>query len=408
MRLRQTQTDPAALAARLNDGIGLSSSRVLSSEGDDLNRSRYFSLKAGLEMTAIIDADRASEPNLDYNSDTLAQGRDPIWLCERLSVIQREAKRARARAIYRSAQDVLGLIQRCNVHMPIDWLRVDGRLFVLNKLLNQYEAGLSEIEITLDVDSAQDTAAASAAEPDFIGPVLDTPAEILSETQSDTFGDPAFKDAKQTLRALLPHASNDETAALSRLMDIDLTPAPMPVPVTVTEQAPAPASSDPALIIAADRIEWIMPGLMQRLFELGRQYGKIFSVSHSLDDVLIDAGSADRVQTRLFDQLSDVIASNLPLQGVGRLDISASDDALQISGSGFDTFSTPLTERVPDRVAETLDVLARNLDPNAVPTESLPTPPRPPMITADTEGELRAQLAALMDVGLADFSGTDQ
>lgn len=392
MRLRQTQTDPATLAARLNDGIGLSSARVLSSEGDDLNRSRYFSLKAGLEMTAIIDADRASEPNLDNNSDTLAQGRDPIWLCERLSVIQREAKRARARAIYRSAQDVLGLIQRCNVHMPIDWLRVDGRLFVLNKLLNQYEAGLSEVEITLDVDSALDT----VAEPELIGPVRVTTA--------DTHIDPAFTDAKQTLRALLPHASDDEAAALSRLMDIDLTPPPM------AETAPdvTAASVDTAPIIAVDRIEWIMPGLMQRLLELGRQYGKIFSVSHSLDDVLIDAGSADRVQTRLFDQLSDVIASNLPLQGVGRLDISATDDALQISGSGFDAFSVPLTERVPDQVADRLDVLARDLDPEDGSFELLPTPARPPMITADTEGELRAQLAALMDGGLADFSGADQ
>ena len=139
MRLRQTQTNPATPVSRLDDGIGVSSVRSSTPEGDDLNRSRYFSLKAGMEMTAIIDADRSAQSN----SDKLAKGRDPIWLCERLSIIQREAKRARARAIYRSAQDALGLIQRCNVHMPIDWLRVDGRLFVLNKLLNQYEAGLN-------------------------------------------------------------------------------------------------------------------------------------------------------------------------------------------------------------------------------------------------------------------------
>jgi hypothetical protein len=364
----------------------------LTPEGDDLNRSRYFSLKAGMEMTAIIDADRPSHSGPDTHSDKLAQGRDPVWLCERLAIIQREAKRARARAIYRSAQDALGLIQRCNVHMPIDWLRVDGRLFVLNKLLSQYEAGLSEIEIICDADSA-------ASEPDLIGPVH------IAAANSDTDADPAYTDAKQTLRTLLPHASEDEAAALSRLMDVDLTP---PVVAATAPDDRASAAVDTPPIIAVDRIEWIMPGLMQRLLELGRQYGKIFSVSHSLDDVLIDAGSSERVQSRLFDRLSDVIASNLPLQGVGRLDISATDDALHISGSGFDGFAIPLTERVPDRVAETLEVLARNLDPATAPDNALPTPPRPPMITADTEGELRAQLAALMDGGLADFRGPDQ
>jgi hypothetical protein len=363
--------------------------RLSTPEGDDLNRSRYFSLKAGMEMTAIIDADRSAQPA----SDKLAKGRDPLWLCERLSIIQREAKRARARAIYRSAQDALGLIQRCNVHMPIDWLRVDGRLFVLNKLLNQYEAGLSEIEITCDADSAPSVADG----PELIGP--------LYVNTADNEADPDYTGAKQTLRTLLPHASADEAAALSRLMDVDLTPPE--VAETESDNHTA-ATVDAPPIIAVDRIEWIMPSLMQRLLELGRQYGKIFSVSHSLDEVLIDAGSSDRVQNRLFDRLSDVIASNLPLQGVGRLDISATDDALHISGSGFDGFAIPLTERVPDRVAETLEVLAHNLDPATAPDNAVPTPPRPPMITADTEGELRAQLAALMDGGLADFRGSDQ
>lgn len=377
MRLRQTQTKKAALAARHNRGTGLSDACLAATEGDDLNRSRYFSLKAGLEMTAIIDADRSQT-----QSETVSQGRDPLWLCERLSIIQREAKRARARAIYRSAQDALGLIQRCNVHMPIDWTRVDGRLFVLNKLLGQYEAGLTDVETEF--------------------------ALVVQAPLSDAHipDEQAQTHAKETLSSLLPHASADEHAALSRLMDIDLTPAPEretdPVSDITDDADNLTSLSDTPQIISVDRIEWIMPGLVQKLLEFGRHYGKVFSVSHSLDDVLIDAGSADRVQTRLFDRLSDLIASNLPLQGVGRLDICASANELLISGSGFDAFAVPLTERVPNRIEETLETIAREIDTHPV------TPPRPPMITDDTEAELRAQLAALMDGGLADFRGDDR
>jgi hypothetical protein len=371
MRLRQTQTKKAAFAVPHTHGTGLSGTAI--TEGDDLNRSRYFSLKAGLEMTAILEADRTEK-----NTGKLSKGRDPLWLCERLSVIQREAKRARARAIYRSAQDALGLIQRCNVHMPINWTRVDGRLFVLNKLLGQYEAGLMDVETEIGL-------------------------EALSPLAPNTLPDEqARTEAQQTLNELLPHASQQEQAALSRLMDVDIAPRPYrdeePV-LNTQDDTEAPAThSDTMDALSVDRIEWIMPGLVQSLLEFGRSYEKIFSVSHSLDDVLIDAGTAEAVQTRLFDRLSDLIASNLPLQGVGRLDISASSNALLISGSGFDDFAIPLAERVE----ETLETIASSLDPEPV------TPARAPMITEDTEAELRAQLAALVDGGLANFNEADQ
>lgn len=357
MRLRQTQTEKAAIAAHPTHGTDISEPITATTQGDDLNRSRYFSLKAGSEMAAILDADRTIT-----TTEPLSKGRDPVWLCERLGIIQREAKRARARAIYRSAQDVLGLIQRCNRHMPIDWTRVDGRLFVLNKLIGQYEAGLLDVE----------------AEIRLVDPTILT-GEIKPPAQT-------YSGAKETLETLLPHASEQERLALSRLMDIDLSPA--------IETETDPVSTE---AVSVDRIEWIMPGLVQKFLELGREYGKIFSVSHSLDDVLIDAGAADIVQARLFEQLSDLIASNLPMQGVGRLDICASGNALMISGSGFDAFAIPF----PERVEETLETIARDIDPGPM------TPPRAPMITDDTEAELRAQLAALMDGGVATFKGVD-
>lgn len=358
-------------------GTGLSASGQRNEEGDDLSRSRIFSLKAGAVMAEIVDASR--EPTMPKG--LVAPGRDPAWLCERLSLIQREAKRARARAIYRSAQDVLTLIQRCNTHMPINWTQVDGRLFVLNKLLMQYEAGLTELE-------------------ELTPPVLLQASDdsVGEDAAAGLAFDPVHEIAKQTLTCLLPHASGDERAALQRLMNVDLTPltAEAERSVPVPSDKPVPGSdadaSDPAQpATTADRLEWIMPDLVQNLLELGRQFGKIFSVSHSLDDVLIQPDSADEIYDRLFTALSDLIAGPLPLQGVGRLDISASATHLHISGSGFDPVILPLTERIETAHGETGPIDAERSAPAHAP--AIPQP----RITDDTEEDLRAQLSALMD-----------
>jgi hypothetical protein len=371
MRLRQTQTRSAAPTARQNNGIGLSDVSVNASDGDDLKRSRYFSLKAGQEMAAIIDADR----KISLTGE-IVKGRDPVWLCERLSTIQREAKRARARSVYRSAQDALNLIQRCNAHMPIDWTRVDGRLFVLNKLLGQYEEGLSEVESEMAVDTA-----------DF--------------TVTQPTIDEAQTSAKQTLTTLLPHASEAEHAALNRLMDLDLTSEP-----SVESPSDLETASEKPGAVSVDRIEWIMPDLVQKLLEIGRQYGKVFSVSHSPDDVLIEAGSEDVIYARLYERLSDVIASNLPLQGLGRVDINASSNELHISGSGFDSFAIPFPERIEETADDAPQSIASDID---IEFDVDPiTAPLSPMITDENEAELRAQLAALMDVGMADLESLNR
>jgi len=303
-------------------------------------------------MIAIINADRPSEPQTPLGPKRpVAKGRDPVWLCERLTIIQREAKRARARAVYRSAQDVLGLIQRRNAHMPIDWTRVDGRLFVLNKLLGQYEEGLSDLEVLNKAESGM---------PDLID------------------FDPVHELAKDTLMSLLPHASEAEQAALMRLTDIDLSSVieqsiePTPPPDETSEPTSQDAHGVP--------IEWIMADLVQRLLCVGRDYGKILSVSHSLDDVHVAEGTLSDVDDRLFERLSEVIAGSLPLQGVGRLDLGPSPAGLIVSGSGFPAFDIPLPERVFE-------------------TGEAPVTAPAPRITEDTEAELRAQLAALMDGG---------
>jgi hypothetical protein len=158
--------------------------------------------------------------------------------------------------------------------------------------------------------------------------------------------------------------------------------------------------------VSVDRIEWIMPDLVQKLLEIGRQYGKVFSVSHSLDDVLIEAGSEDVIYARLYERLSDVIASNLPLQGLGRVDINASSNELHISGSGFDSFAIPFPERIEETADDAPQSIASDID---IEFDVDPiTAPLSPMITDENEAELRAQLAALMDVGMADLESLNR
>ncbi len=379
MRPRQTHRHEPAPGGPLGrasaHGLSSSATAVL---GDDLSRARQFARTAGGEMQTIVEAsrDRAAK------AGALAPGRDPAWLCERLSIIQREAKRARALAVYRSAQDALTLIQRCNVHMPIDWTRVDGRLFVLNKLLGQYATGLDELE--------QPETQPSETKPEEIR--VDIAPVPVSE---DRVFDPVHEIAKSTLSSLLPHASEQERTALSRLMDLDLSPVGESLPeeadledMTAGEPAEFTPETTTAETPRAECLEWIMPGLVQELMEVGRQYGKMFSVSHALDDVMIEPGTADGVRDRIHARLCDLIASNLPLQGVGRIDIKVCHEGLLLSGSGFESFELDLPERV-----ELLDAPDHS--------EETPSPqPAPRMITDETEADLRAQLGALMDGAL--------
>ena len=302
--------------------------------GDDMGRARSFCDDARLRMDQIVRAarDTASDP-----------GRDPHWLCERLALIQQGAKRARARAVYRSAQDVLSLIHCNGPHLPIDWCQVDGRLLVLNKLIGQYADGVAEVE---DACRVPDRAATGTLD--------------------------AHARARDTLKDLLPHASEGERTALRRLVDWR-----MDAPETETE-AHAPVPSAPRFAL-----EDSLPDLVQRLLGHGRDYGKTLSVSYALDGVTLEAGARDAAVGALWDALAPRIAADLPLQGVGHLDIAASNAGLRVSGTGFAAFEIALEDQTPARTA-------------------LASAPQPkPMITPDTEADLRAQLAALLDGGAA-------
>lgn len=355
---RESDCSATRLAAR-RIGSNLSAKTA---DGDDLTRARLFCLAARSEMTEIIDADRSDARQSAKAVQRPLRGRDPVWICERLDAIQRHAKRARARAVYRSAQDVMALIERSNDHLPIDWIRVDGRLFVLNKLLSQYEDGLQEVAPTSDIsERVADARRRSSVETDAV-------------------------IAKTTLTTLLPHAAPDERAALTRLMDIDLSVSDVQPSDTdalaLSKDNIAEPSNSPETRgdDGVEPIDFMLPALMQRLLGVGQQFGKVLSLSHALDDVWITKIQRDAVETILFDRLSELITGSLPLQGVGRLDIGQAETGLAISGSGFEAFTLGL----PDNALQPAPIID-------------PVPQPAPRITDETEVDLRAQLAALMD-----------
>ncbi len=297
-------------------------------EGDDIGRARTFCDRSRVAMDAIIFASRETDQ---------CDGRCAHFLSGHLSDIQTGAKLARARAVYRSAQDAQDAIQSRGPHLPIDWRRVDGRLLVLNKLLGQFEAGVAEME---------DAFAARAPE-------------------SNTAPLASNDSVRDTLFELLPHAGEAERAALLRLIrwrDRESGP-----------QAQEAEPSEPLVALSDSMGERI-----QGWLSLGRDYGKSISVSYGLDDVALTEDARDDLLARLDARLTDVIMSSMPLQGIGHLDITADATALCVTGSGFAPFRVVFDEDTDRHV---------------------PTPPRRAMITPDVEAELRAQLGALMEPG---------
>ncbi len=317
--------------------------------GDDLPRARRFCDKARVEMDAILYAERNTASDL---------GRDPHWLCERLTLIQHGAKLARARAVYRSAQEAMRLIHCHGPHMPIDWSQVDGRLITLNKLLSQYHDGLVEVESEIAFNPAPETRA--KRQPERPEPSL----EACNDTK-------AYVQAKETLSALLPLTGLREREALQQLIT---------VPTTV-EMFTTP---DPELSLELEQtpsvsLETEMPDLVQRLLGHGRVYGKTLSVSYALEAVRVCEGSRAQILDALWNGLEPRIAADMPLQGVGHIDIVPEGSVLQVSGSGFAPFTVSLGDN----------------DGQSAHAGPIPAP----RITPDTEDDLRAQLSALLTGG---------
>ncbi len=296
--------------------------------GDDIGRARAFCDRSRIAMDAIIHASRQTDQ---------CEGRCAHFLSEHLCDIQTGAKLARARAVYRSAQDAQAAIQSRGPHLPIDWRRVDGRLLVLNKLLGQFESGVIEMEEAFRARQPESQPNAPLASNDSV---------------------------RDTLFELLPHAGEGERAALLRLIrwrDRESGPQAMD----------HSESAEPKVGLSDSMAERI-----QGWLSLGRDYGKSISVSYGLDEVALTQDACDDLLSRLDARLTDVIMSSMPLQGIGHLDIGADDTALLVTGSGFEPFRVVF---------------------DAAKDAHIPTPPRRAMITPDVEAELRAQLGALME-----------
>lgn len=369
----------------------------LSAEGDDLRRARDYCTQARMTMDAILMADRQHERS---------KGRDRHWLSERLADLQRGAKRLRALAIYRSTQDVLNVVQGRHAHAPVNWAIVDGRLVVLNKLIQQYTDGLSEVwaetgdmrseEVATHPSEDLSESSDEAEAHDRHGPVLTRYGHLQKDHPTRRSITPTLasntpsavertEQAAATLQSLLPHASEAEREALQSLIDYS---GSVSSPSTGMTEEP-PCDTGPSVDSEGDHVDLVsvMPDLVQTLLEEGREFGKALSVSYALEGVILCETARSSLLQRLHLRLSDLIAGPMPLQGIGHLDLTAEGNGLSISGSGFEPF--------------TIDIIV-NAEQRSEPDDS-----PAPRINETTEDELRAQLAALMDGGM-NVQATDE
>ena len=334
--------------------------------GDDLIFAQKFTRTAadGLALLVEMDDPRASQ--------------ESSVVIDMMTTMQRGAKRLRARNIYTGAQEVLSALHHN------DDATLDGRIKSLGSLVTEYARGLEEL--------------------------LDTPRTAANATASDK-----WDIARETLNQLLPVASPDDADMLSRLMrapvtlatvqpdiDVELTEAEI-VPFTKLESSEAIAEAPEAVEEIAEKVveaadatlaeinltpasapkampsenitqtvalDAMMRDVIADALSVARSVDRTISLSYDMGERTVSESRANDLQTRLGQALSQIIRQSMSDDRVGHIDINLAGEQLHIMAG---------TTAV--RVA---------IDPK--------TAPKPkPLITAETEQGLRAQLNALMD-----------
>lgn len=315
--------------------------------GDDLNFAQNFTRTAadGLALIAKMDDPRAAH--------------DSAVVTDMMTTVQRGAKRLRARHIYTGAQDVLSAMHH------EDDATLNGRIVSLGSLVTEYARGLSELL------PQNDTVAA-------------TPTD-------------KWDRARNTLNEILPTAPAETADMLSRLMRAPVTLKDMrpdePVhteeadivpfakqkasetaaetQTAVTKAAPKPAPKTTLIDESFDvSLDAMMRDVIADALSVARNVGRTISLSYDMGDKVISEMGAENLRNRLGAALSQIIRQSLKEDRVGHIDINLAGEQLHIMAG-----TTAI------RVA---------IDPNQAPAAK-------PIITADTEKGLRAQLDALMD-----------
>jgi len=196
----------------------------------------------------------------DHMSEIFSGGQIPVLdVVDKLGEIQSHAKLMHARSIYRSAQDVIDdLTGRRNVQSCA------GSVLVLQKLIRQYERGLSEI---------------APVAKQVIRQVRENPVglAVISELSQQ-------KQAAETLRPLVKFAAPEDRQDLNTLLKL-----------AANEARPAARKSS----VTNQKIDVILPMLTNHWLRLARTQGKSISVSSCLDDMEMDRTGLWQLQAGL-------------------------------------------------------------------------------------------------------------
>jgi len=206
----------------------------------------------------LIAARRFTDLCHTHMSEIFSGGQLPLTdVLGRLDEIKTEAKSLRARSIYKTAQTVIDdLTGRRSV------AACAGSVLVLQKLIQQYEGGLSEIAPVMHRREKVVKAAVN-------GPA------IISDMARQ-------REAVQTLSPLIKFAGKDDQANLVTLVNLA-----------------ANSAGGSQEIPGKQRIDIIMPGLTNHWLRLARAQSKSISVSAALDEALLETGALKKIQKQI-------------------------------------------------------------------------------------------------------------
>ena len=331
--------------------------------GDDLIFAQKFTRTAADGLALLV---KMENPRAEKEASVVT---------DMMTTVQRGAKRLRARHIYSGAQGVLSALH----HEPDAILH--GRIENLGSLVTEYARGLEEL--------------------------LQEPEITQPKTSIE-----AWNSARETLNSLLPQAPAEDADMLSRLMR-----APVTLETVQPEQSSNFAESEVVLFPVADRnlpvedsvfeippaekhvsetpspalpqdiassslsevapvpsvtLDTMMRDVIADALSVARSVGRTISLSYDMGSKAVSDAQAANLQGRLGQALSQIIRQSLTEGRVGHIDINVAGEQLHIVAG-----TTAM------RVA---------IDPKAN-----PKPAAKPLITDETEQDLRSQLNALMD-----------
>ena len=360
--------------------------------GDDLYIAREFSNAALADISAMDAMHAAQNPaNFEQMSETLAR-------------LQDGAKRLRARAIYQSAQRVIDGLAPSAVSQD----GFNTRLSALSHLVSQYASGLSEVEAALANEQTDDAEIAAAP-----------PAKKITVK---TAPQPSHEELNLRARAVLTDtiglARAGEITPLQALLDYDPHKAPVDnAPIEITPETPdvTPAvQSKPQPQIP---LEYVLRDAIQDALSIARMSGKTISISYDVGQTHIGQNHTASVERRLCEGLRALILQSLPQNGIGHIDVNLRGNNMVIHSKHDAPRLLPndiSSRKVKNGCEMTFDLQAKETAkghtqisemPAAQNTDTQDTDTQgtgiksmaAPMITAETEDQLRAQLSALLD-----------